>query len=130
MKVFKNISKYDQSKPFKSWFRKILVNTAIDRFRINKRSLIHIDVGDVEIFGETEHSRWMEAEEILILMSCIPELYRLIFNLYEVEGYSHHEISGMLDLAPGTSRSHLSRAKVILKKKYLEKLNKPYHDAI
>lgn len=130
MKVFKNISKYDQSKPFKSWFRKILVNTAIDRFRINKRSLIHIDVGDVEISGETEHSRWMEAEEILILMYCIPELYRLIFNLYEVEGYSHHEISGMLDLAPGTSRSHLSRAKVMLKKKYLEKLNKPYHDAI
>ena len=130
MKVFENISKYDQERPFKSWFRRILVNTALDRFRAGKRFRINTDIEEVEIAGEPELSRWMEAEEILSLMSGLPELHRVIFNLYEVEGYSHDEIAGMLDIAPGTSRSHLSRARVLLRKIYLDKLNKPYNEAI
>ena len=130
MKVFENISKYDEERPFKSWFRKILVNTALDRFRLNKRFRMHTDIENVEVAGDPEFDGWMETEEILLLMSGLPELYRLIFNLYEVEGYSHDEIAGMLDIAPGTSRSHLSRARVILRKHYFEKLNKPYNNAI
>ncbi len=130
MKVFENISKHDQDRPFKSWFRKILVNTAIDRFRVEKRFRVSIRIEEVEVAGEPELGSWMEAEEILSLLSGLPELYRLIFNLYEVEGYSHDEIAGMLDIAPGTSRSHLSRAKLMLRKSYMQKLNKPYNEAI
>ncbi len=130
MKVFENISKHDQERPFKSWFRKILVNTALDRFRAGKRFRVSTVNEEVEVAGEPELSRWMEAEEILSLLSGLPDLYRLIFNLYEVEGYSHDEIAGMLDIAPGTSRSNLSRAKTMLRKSYTEKLNKPYNEAI
>ncbi len=130
MKVFENTSKYDQERPFKSWFRKILVNTALDSFRAGKRFRASTGIEEEEVAGEPELSRWMEAEEILSLMSGLPELYRVIFNLYEVEGYSHDEIAGMLDIAPGTSRSHLSRAKTMLRKSYMEKLNKPYNEAI
>jgi RNA polymerase sigma factor (sigma-70 family) len=130
MKVFENISKHDQERPFKSWFRKILVNTALDRFRAGKRLRVSTVNEDVEVAGEPEFNRWMEAEEVLSLLSGLPDLYRLIFNLYEVEGYSHEEIAGMLDIAPGTSRSHLSRAKTMLRKSYMEKLNKPYNEAI
>ena len=130
MKVFDNISKYDQERPFKSWFRKILVNTALDRFRAGKRFRISTDIEEVEVAGEPELNRWMEAEEILLLLSGLPELYRVIFNLHEVEGYSHEEIAGMLDIAPGTSRSHLSRARMMLRRSYMEKLNKPYNEAI
>lgn len=130
MKVFENILKYDQERPFKSWFRKILVNTALDSFRTGKKFMASTGIEEVEVAGEPELSRWMEVEEILSLMSGLPELYRVIFNLYEVEGYSHNEIAGMLDIAPGTSRSHLSRARVLLRKTYLDKLNKPYNEAI
>ena len=130
MKVFTNIEKHDQDRPFKNWFRKILVNTALDRFRAGKRFRISITIDEVEVAGEPELTNWMEAEEILELLSDLPESYRLIFNLYEVEGYSHDEIAGMLDIAPGTSRSHLSRAKMMLRKSYMQKLNKPHNEAI
>jgi RNA polymerase sigma factor (sigma-70 family) len=130
MKVFENISKYDQERQFKSWFRKILVNTALDRFRAGRRFRTVTGIEEVEVADEPEFSRLMDAEEILSLLLGLPDLYRLIFNLYEVEGYSHDEIAGMLDIAPGTSRSHLCRAKLILRKIYKQKLNKPYNEAI
>ncbi|MFP4365898.1 MAG: RNA polymerase sigma factor [Bacteroidales bacterium] len=130
MKVFENICAYDQERSFKSWFRKILVNTALDKYRAGRKYLTDTGTDGVEVAGEPELSRWMEVEEILLLLSGLPQLYRLIFNLYEVEGYSHDEIAGLLDIAPGTSRSHLSRAKLMLRKSYIEKLNKPYNEAI
>jgi RNA polymerase sigma factor (sigma-70 family) len=130
MKVYENISRYDQQRPFKSWFRKILVNTALDRFRAGRRFRPGDTIDEVEAAGEPEFSSWMGVEEILALLSDLPELYRLIFNLYEVEGYSHDEIASMLEIAPGTSRSHLSRAKLMLRKSYMQKLNKPYNEAI
>ena len=130
MKVFENISKFDQERPFKSWFRKILVNTALDRFRAGRKFRADTGIEEIEVGGEPEFSRWMEAEEILSLFVGLPELYRVIFNMYEVEGYSHDEIAGMLDIARGTSRSHLSRAKMMLRKRYIQKLNKPHNEAI
>lgn len=130
MKVFENIDRFDPEKPFRSWFRRILVNTCLDRYRENKRFQILSEWEEDDVVVEAEYTGRMEAEEILALLAELPELYRLIFNLYEIEGYSHDEIAGMLHIAPGTSRSHLSRAKTLLRKAYLEKLNKPYHEAI
>lgn len=132
MKVFQNIKNYDSERPFKSWFRKILVNTSLDKYRENKKYFIHaeFDVSELEITQEPELNQRLDAEEILALMSALPPIYRLVFNLYEIEGYSHDEIAGMIDIAPGTSRSQLSRAKLLLKKRYTEMKNKPYHEAI
>jgi RNA polymerase sigma factor (sigma-70 family) len=132
MKVFDNIQKFDQDKPFKSWFRRILVNTSLDRYRENKKFflLAEYDVSELEVATSAEISGKMDADEILGLLASLPELYRVIFNLYEVEGYSHDEIAGMLDIAPGTSRSHLSRAKSMLRKTYNQIKTKPYNEAI
>jgi RNA polymerase sigma-70 factor (ECF subfamily) len=132
MKVFQNIMSYNTEKPFKSWFRKILVNTSLDKYKENKKYSVHVefDVGELEIASEPDLEKQLNAEEILELLSGLPQIYRLVFNLYEIEGYSHDEIAGMLDIAPGTSRSQLSRAKLLLKKNYSEMKNKPYHEAI
>jgi len=132
MKVFDNISRFDQDKPFKSWFRRILVNTSLDRYRENKKFTLQaeFDASELEVSGQAEYEGRMEAEEILVMLASLPELYRVIFNLYEVEGYSHDEIAGMLDIAPGTSRSHLSRARAMLRKIFLQLNNNPYHEAI
>ena len=132
MKVFQNIMSYDIEKPFKSWFRKILVNTSLDKYRENKKYFIHaeFDVSELEIAQEPEFEKQLNAGEILELLTGLPPIYILVFNLYEIEGYSHDEIAGMLDIAPGTSRSQLSRAKLLLKKSWSEMKNKPYHEAI
>ncbi len=132
MKLFNHIDTYDENKPFKSWFRRILVNTSLDRYRENKRLLMHVeyDASELEVAGDNNYSEKLDAEEILSILAKLPALYRAIFNLYEVEGYAHEEIAGMLDIAPGTSRSHLSRAKALLRKSYSEIKNKPYHEAI
>jgi len=132
MKVFENLDRYDETRPFKSWFRKIIVNTSLDRYRAGKRFIIpvEIDIGELEVAREAEFNTQMNAEEILNLLASLPDLYRMVFNLYEVEGYAHDEIAGMLDIAPGTSRSHLSRARALLRKMYLHNIEKPYYEAI
>lgn len=134
LKVFKHIDDFDPEKPFKSWFRRILVNTALDHYRINKKYRLQIsyDAEELEIMdGQylTEEFQ-LNADEILKMFKYLPELLRVIFNLYEVEGYSHQEIAGMLDIAPGTSRSHLSRAKKMLRKIYLDHRKKQRNEAV
>lgn len=130
MKVFENISRFDKERPFRSWFRRILVNSCLDRYRENKRFQLQTHWDEEDVMVDAGPIEKMNADEILAMLADLPELYRLVFNLFEVEGYSHDEIAGMLHIAPGTSRSHLSRAKNLLRKAYLEKLNKPYHEAI
>lgn len=132
MKVFDNLNTFDQTKPFKSWFRRILVNTSLDKYRAAKRFILpaDIDIADLEIADKVVYDEGMDADQILSLLAKLPELYRMIFNMYEIEGYTHDEIAGMLDIAPGTSRSHLSRARALLRKHYLEFKKKPYHEAI
>ncbi len=132
MKVFDHLDTFDQNKPFKSWFRRILVNTSLDRYRAAKRFIIpvEIDIADLEIADKVPYEEEMNADQILGLIGKLPELYRMIFNMYEIEGYSHDEIAGLLDIAPGTSRSHLSRARALLRKQYLELKKNPYHEAI
>ncbi len=120
MKVFRNIDQYDDTRPFKTWFRRILINTSLDQYRSNRRYLNHVDlVADyTDNIMQPDDSGsigdHLDAESVLKLFDKLPEIYRLVFNLYEIEGYSHDEIAGMLDIAPGTSRSNLSRAKKML----------------
>lgn len=124
MKVFKNIGQFDTNRPFKTWFRRILINTALDHYRSNRKYKLYIETSDEtqETPVDPDFFVQLDAEEILSLFREIPDIQRIIFNLYEVEGYSHDEIAGLLDIAPGTSRSHLSRAKKKLESLYLQKI--------
>lgn len=126
MKVFRHIDRYDPNRPFKTWFRRILVNTSLDHYRMNRKYREHTVLEAVpldESGGLPDyHVLNLDATDILKLFNELPDLHRVIFNLYEVEGYSHDEIAGMLDIAPGTSRSHLSRAKKTLATLYEQRI--------
>lgn len=122
-KVFSKIDQYDENYEFKSWFRRILVNTSIDYHRKYKK----LQTYSFEELPNTETDKnlGLEAmlyEDILKGIQTLSPAYRLVFNLYALEGYKHHEIAEQLNISVGTSRSNYARARVLLQK-YLEKNN-------
>lgn len=125
MKVLGNIGDYDGSKPFRSWYGRILVNSAIDNYRRSEKHTSHLQISDLEATEEQEPTvnAELSANEILSLFNRLPDNYRLTFNLYEIEGYSHEEIGQMLDISTSTSRSNLSRAKKMLRDLYKKNFN-------
>ena len=112
LKVFNNLSKYDNSRPFKSWFKSIFINTAIDHYRktLNEPYLTNIDYIDIANDTEDIVSK-ISADEILALVQNLSPAYRMVFNLYVIEGYTHREISEALNIGIGTSKSNLRDAR-------------------
>lgn len=112
LKVFNSLHKFDERFSFKAWFRKIITNTAIDYYRKNARLQPTLEIEEAE--NETFNINLVDTltyEDIKKLLDNLPEVHRLIFNLYEIEGYTHHEIAKQLDVTESTSRSYLTRAK-------------------
>lgn len=117
IKVFNTIAQYDISKPFKAWLRTIMVNTAIDRRRKELKHQLHAEINEVVPIGvNTYIVEAMNARDILKLMDNLPGIQRTVFNLYEIDGYSHDEIAGMLSIPASSSRVYLTRAKEKLRK--------------
>jgi RNA polymerase sigma factor (sigma-70 family) len=127
VKVFNQIDRYDNSLPFKSWLGKIVVNTSIDRFRKNKRD---IQFDDKETFFVPDESpdilTQLTAADILGLLNRLPEIHRMVFSLYEIEGYSHDEISSLLSIPGNSSRVYLTRAKKRLRELFEMLFNNRY----
>lgn len=122
-KVFSKIHQYDENYEFKAWFRTILVNTSIDYHRKYKK----LQTYSFEELPNTETDKNlglenMLYEDILKGIQTLSPAYRLVFNLYALEGYKHHEIAEQLNISVGTSRSNYARARNLLQK-YLEKHN-------
>lgn len=115
LEIFTNIKKFNDSGSFEGWMKRITINKAIDSY---KKSYQLIPLNDTT-FPDTE----IEENEldnysldyILSLIQNLPNQYRLVFCLYELDNYSHSEIAKMLSISEGTSKSNLHRAKVILK---------------
>jgi len=134
MKVLEGLSDYDSSRPFKPWFGKVLVNTAIDNYRKNLKHNDNLSINAVTEAGEQEPD--IEAElsvnDILELYRHLPENYKLTFNLFEIEGYSHEEIGRMMGVTASTSRSNLARAKKMLRELYIKHIIpvKKGHEAV
>jgi RNA polymerase sigma-70 factor (ECF subfamily) len=120
MKVLGSLSDYDSSRPFKSWYGRILVNTAIDSYRKNLKQNEYLSIDSVTDAGEQEPDIEAElsANDILKLYSHLPAQYRLTFNLFEIEGYSHEEIGQTMGITASSSRSNLARAKKLLRELY------------
>lgn len=125
MKVFTNIKQYDTDRPFKPWLRQIIVNTAINHYHQSKehRMVDQIDFGAEEIRREEQILSGITYDEIIEMVQELSPAYRTVFNLYVIEGFKHREIADMLDIAVGTSKSNLSKAKQnlqsILEKKFI-----------
>lgn len=123
IKVFKSIHTW-QGGSFEGWMRRIFVNTAINHFHQNKKYLDHVDSSYAETMLSASDNIISELsnQDLLELVNRLPEGYKLIFNLYVVEGYNHIEIASMLGIAEGSSKSQLSKAKAHLRKSIQDKL--------
>jgi len=116
LKVFQNLQKYDPALPFKAWLRTIVVNTAISYYRKNgKHQKDRITLEDAPLPGYDAHViEKLTGEEIIGLVQLIKPIYRTVFMLHAVEGYSHREIATLLEINEATVRSHYLRARARL----------------
>jgi RNA polymerase sigma-70 factor (ECF subfamily) len=112
LKVFTNLKLYDPSQPFKAWLRTIVVRTSIDYFRRDMK-LGYLD--DIEKIAVVDDSHdvldTMSGEEIMKLVHQLSPVYRMVFTMYVIDGYSHREIADMLGIKEGTSKSNLQDAR-------------------
>ena len=126
IKVFKAIQFYNETQPFKAWLRRIIVNTAIDLRRKNLKFQNNVDIEEAVYVGkQAEAIDQLSAQDILKLLNLLPAVQKTVFNLYEIDGYSHDEIGEMLSIPVSTSRVYLSRAKEKLRS-YLNQQEKSY----
>jgi len=121
MKVFENIKNFRSEGSLEGWIRKIMVNVALKKFKKNSQSFEVVRIDDPG-YGDKNLDQYhtddilsqMEANKIMKLIDKLPPAYKMVFNLYEFEGFKHHEIADKLGISEGTSKSNLSRAKSIL----------------
>ena len=120
VKAFAAIGDVDEGRPFRPWFRAVLVRCAVDRHRSTRRhrATVRTEADPPEVAVPAAALDALQAADILRLLSVLSDDERAVFNLHEVEGYSHDEIAGLLGVAPGTSRSHLTRARRRLRALY------------
>ncbi|MFP8487866.1 RNA polymerase sigma factor [Gracilimonas sp. Q87] len=113
MKVFENIDQYDTEWDFKPWFRRIVINTAINEYHKNKKRMEKVEpISDKHnLLTDNKIVSGISYDEIIELIQKLSPVYRTVFNLYVIEGYKHREIAEMLDISVGTSKSNLSKAK-------------------
>ena len=134
IKAFKNFENFKPENPEEAekilmgWLKRIMINTAIDELRKNK---MLPEIGGIpdHVFNLPDHSqdadRMVLYKELIIMIKELPATYRTIFNLYVLDGYSHIEIADIMNIAIGTSKSGLSRARALLQEsiKKLEEVN-------
>ena len=123
LKVFQHLKKFDDNRAFKPWFRKIIVNTAINHLNRNKkyRSTLAMDAVNNLSSGEDVLSK-ISYKELLSMVRSLSHGYRTVFNMYVIDGFKHHEIAKQLGITVGTSKSNLSRARENLRSIVLEKM--------
>jgi RNA polymerase sigma factor (sigma-70 family) len=116
-KVFTKIDLYAGHLPFKAWLRRIIINTAIDRYRSSIHRIPTLELTEINAAeaddGTIEH---LSRQQVVDMLDLLPPAYRTVFNLYVVDGFSHEEISETLDISIGASKSNLSRARQHIKK--------------
>ncbi|MBC7915435.1 MAG: sigma-70 family RNA polymerase sigma factor [Pyrinomonadaceae bacterium] len=118
IKVFTKINYFNGVGSFEGWVRKIMVNTAIELYRKNKFTTCTIDIAETEgCYMSAVYQDGLEAKDIMRLIASLPASYRIVFNMFAIEGYSHQEIAAELGISEILSRTQLSRARTILKDK-------------
>lgn len=121
IEIFEKIHTYSGNGSFEGWMKRIAINKAIDRYKkkIRFESLERSSSSTEPTIYVTDASYPISFNELMSCIHQLPPKYRIIFNLYELDDYSHKEIARMLSIATSTSKSNLHRAKVILKKQIL-----------
>ena len=114
--IFKKISQYNHKGTFEGWMKRVTINTALQRYR-DKGVFNIINEENIEDTSVEVEDDEISMDYLLSIIQELPDRYRLVFNLYVLDGYSHKEVSNMLNIAIGTSKSNLARARLILKEK-------------
>jgi RNA polymerase sigma-70 factor (ECF subfamily) len=133
VKVFRNLPKYQFTGSLEGWIRRLMINTAIDQLRKYKHQRSEVDIEAAETEETSgEMLDTLELEYLYGLIQDLPPGYRLVFNLFAIEGYSHGEIAEKLNISESTSRSQYTRARALLRKRIYEDRMEPniYQDAI
>ena len=125
LNIFNKIGTYDGKGSFEGWIRRIMINTAIDNYRKNKK---HYGNSDIETLDTeeipslvTDFSDNLSIRDILTMVQQLPTGYRVVFNLFAIEGYNHGEIAEMLGISVNTSKTQLHKARLLLQKRLKEK---------
>lgn len=123
IKVFNKLHQFKFEGSFEGWVRRIVVNTALKKYSLRRYEK---EVAGYEYKDKDESSldpsaySHLTQKELLDLINNLPDGYRLVFNLYVIEGYQHEEIAEMLKIQPGTSRSQLVKARNMLQKQIIQ----------
>lgn len=128
MKVFTNLKKFEHKGSFEGWIKRIMIHECIDFLRVKKNNFNHQDIENV-IISESEEAYENEdfsIDDIQLLIDNLPDGYRMVFNLYVIEGYKHQEIAELLKISEGTSKSQLAHARKMLQNQ-INQLKKVQH---
>lgn len=118
IKVFNNLDKYKGKGSFEGWVKRIFVNTSIEYYRKSIVGKRYVEIEKVYHFksNEEDAASKMARNDLMGMVQKLPSGYRTVFNLYAIEGYTHKEISKLLTISEGTSKSQLARARAMLKR--------------
>lgn len=121
IKIFQKVGEYRGDGSFEGWMRRVMVNTAIESYRKNLRTLNVVPIEDAYEQPSTgfDFSR-LGMQDLLKVIQKLSDGYRMVFNMYIIEGYSHKEIAATLGISEGASKSQLSRARAILKEEIIK----------
>ena len=121
IKIFKHINRYQDQKNLTGWVKTIVINTSINMYYKNKNMQLNVDYDSV--IGNEKHAAVMadklSLEELYTVINNLPDGYKVVFNMYAIDGFDHKEIGNMLKISESTSRSQYARARKYL----MEKLN-------
>ena len=114
--IFEKIGQFKFKGSFEGWLKRVMINTILLKYR--KRTVLNIVTEEIpdEVIVDIDDDE-ISLDFLLNLIQGLPDRYRMVFNLYVLDGHSHKEISKMLQIAEGTSKSNLARARGILKQK-------------
>jgi len=115
--VFSKIDQYNNKGSFEGWLKRIAINTSLQRYKENIGVFDIINEGNIPDVAVDINDENLSLDFLLKIIQELPDRYRLVFNLYVLDGYSHVEISELISISTGTSKSNLARARLILKDK-------------
>ena len=128
IKVFSKIADYRGDGSFEGWIRRIMVHSSIEYYRKHHKMMQRVELEEAynEIAVNPLASANLEAKDLLLLIQQLAPGYRIVFNLYAIEGYSHKEIAALTGISESASKSQLSRARGVLKDQIIKMEGKKY----
>jgi RNA polymerase sigma-70 factor (ECF subfamily) len=128
IKVFNKIEDYRGEGSFEGWMRRIMVHSSIEYYRKYHKMVQVVDIEDAagHTSVDAQATSTLAANELMALIQQLAPGYRIVFNLYAIEGYSHREIAEITGISEGASKSQLSRARSVLKEQIVKMEGKRY----